>query len=100
MGGYQLTPEIFRHLQGVDWGTVSKELLAFAEWRARNYHWRNSRDSALAAGQSLEDVVQHDIENTISGERHWVQPRDRSTMAKGSGEKRHRYLCKRGREAS
>jgi DNA-directed RNA polymerase specialized sigma24 family protein len=25
----------------------------------------------LAAGQSLEDVVQHVIEKTISGERHW-----------------------------
>ena len=25
----------------------------------------------MAAGQSLEDVVQHVIEKTISGERHW-----------------------------
>jgi DNA-directed RNA polymerase specialized sigma24 family protein len=50
---------------------VGKELLAFAEWRARNYRWRSGRNSILAAGQSLEDVVQHIVEKTISGERHW-----------------------------
>jgi len=70
-GGYQLTPEIFSRLQAVDWGTVGKELLAFAEWRAKNYHWRGSRNMVLAAGQTLEDVVQQVIEKTVSGERHW-----------------------------
>jgi DNA-directed RNA polymerase specialized sigma24 family protein len=55
----------------VDWGAVGKELLAFAEWRARNYQWHSSRNLVFAAGQSLEDVVQRVIEKTISGERRW-----------------------------
>jgi DNA-directed RNA polymerase specialized sigma24 family protein len=55
----------------VDWSAVGKELLAFAESRARNYQWRSSRNLVLAAGQSLEDVVQRIIEKTISSERRW-----------------------------
>jgi DNA-directed RNA polymerase specialized sigma24 family protein len=53
----------------VDWSAVGKDLLAFAEWRARNYQWGSSGN--LAAGPSLEDVVQRVIEKTISGERRW-----------------------------
>jgi hypothetical protein len=70
-----LTPAIFRHLQEVDWGAVGKELLAFAEWRARNYQWRSGWNSVLAAGQSLEDVVQHVIKKRLAVNATGIQPR-------------------------
>lgn len=62
---------IFRRLQEADWEAISKELLAFAKWRADRYHWRSGSAYILPDGYELCDIVQHVIEKTINGDRKW-----------------------------
>lgn len=52
-------------------GEISKELTAFALWRAWNYAWRYGRGRDFALGRSVEDIVQEVIYKALSEERQW-----------------------------
>lgn len=54
-----------------DWGTLRNELLAYATWRAGYYRWYRGGPPELAAGQTVEDVVQEVIIKSLSGVRRW-----------------------------
>lgn len=68
----ELDPEVFRHLQQVNWNDVGRRLTLFAVRRAVFYGWLNS-DFQLLAGRdfTIDDIVQHVILKTITGERKW-----------------------------
>lgn len=67
----ELDPKIYNKLCQQDWGEIGKELLAFAEIRARNYDWCSPGSAHLAQGKTCEDVVQQVIVKTFAGERKW-----------------------------
>jgi DNA-directed RNA polymerase specialized sigma24 family protein len=66
-----LNPNTFNQLKNADWGTIGKRLLAFAIWWARKYDCSVVETLEVAHGMTLEDVVQHVIVKTLSGERQW-----------------------------
>lgn len=66
-----MNPATFNQLKNADWATIGKRLLAFAIWRARKYDWCVAETLEVAQGITLEDVVQHVIIKTLSGERRW-----------------------------
>jgi DNA-directed RNA polymerase specialized sigma24 family protein len=66
-----LDPKTFELLQKQDWDTIGRELVGFAVFWARNYHWRHGGPWELAAGETVEDIVQKVIVKTIEGKRNW-----------------------------
>lgn len=54
-----------------DWNAIVKELVGFAVFWARNYRWRRGGPWELAAGETVEDIVQQVILKTIEGKRKW-----------------------------
>jgi DNA-directed RNA polymerase specialized sigma24 family protein len=62
---------VFTLLQDQDWGAISKQMIAFAIYLARNYRWRKGRCWDLALGRTVEDMVQEVIVKTIEGRRGW-----------------------------
>jgi DNA-directed RNA polymerase specialized sigma24 family protein len=71
MEGAKLTPETFQQLKETDWGAVGQELLAFTILRIQNYKWGTYSRQELPQGKTPEDIVQHIIEKTLTGKRHW-----------------------------
>ena len=64
--------EVFKKLQEVeDWGTIYKDLLAYAVRRTQIYHWRTGGVQILPGGRELEDLVQDVITKTFEGQRKW-----------------------------
>lgn len=61
----------FELLWEADWGTIRRELLAYATWRARNYRWHRGDSVQLAEGKTVEDVVQEVIVKALNGIRRW-----------------------------
>lgn len=61
----------FKLLQEQDWEAIGKELVVFAVRRAWIYTWRDGGDWELAAGKTIEDLVQDVIVRTIEGVRKW-----------------------------
>jgi RNA polymerase sigma factor (sigma-70 family) len=70
-----LDPNTFKQLQGADWETIGKELVAYAEHLAQNYRWRRGGSCELAQGKTSEDIVQEVIVKTIEGDRRWKPER-------------------------
>ncbi len=66
-----MNPNTLNQLKSADWATLGKRLLAFAIWWARKYDWCVAEPLELAQGITLEDVVQHVVAKTFSGERQW-----------------------------
>lgn len=66
-----MDPKTFKLLQEQDWKAIGKELVAFAAWRAWGYQWRHGGNWDLAAGKTVEDLVQDVIVKTIEGVRKW-----------------------------
>lgn len=68
----EINPEVFRQLQQVNWNDLGRRLTAYALRRAVFYGWLNG-DSQLLAGRdfTIDDIVQHVILKTITGERKW-----------------------------
>ena len=62
---------MFALLSEADWETIGRNLVAFAIYRARNYHWRKGGGEELALGVTVEDIVATVIEKTFSGQRRW-----------------------------
>lgn len=66
-----MDPETLKLLDEQDWNSIGKHLVGFAVHRARNYHWRRGGPWELAAGETVEDIVQEVILKTIEGKRNW-----------------------------
>ena len=66
-----LKSEIAKELENADWAQLGKEMLAFAAWRAQNYHWRSGAGDQLASGTTLEDLVSSVVTKTLRGQRKW-----------------------------
>jgi DNA-directed RNA polymerase specialized sigma24 family protein len=66
-----MNQKTFTLLKKADWGTVRRQLLIYATWRARHYRWCRGGDEELAEGKTVEDVVQEIIEKAFSGVRRW-----------------------------
>jgi len=67
----ELDRAIYERLQEADWATLQSQLLACATWQARGYGWHRGDDLELAAGNTVEDVVQEVVMKTLSGTRQW-----------------------------
>lgn len=61
----------FRMLQEADWSAIGKELVAFTIWCIRGYTWKYGGAFEIPQGHTAEDIVQHVIVKTLSGERNW-----------------------------
>lgn len=68
---WSLVPSVRRELWQADWGEIGKQLLAFAVFRARMYHWRTGGVHLLPRGIELQDIVQDVIDKTLRGQRRW-----------------------------
>jgi RNA polymerase sigma factor (sigma-70 family) len=66
-----LDEETLALLGEADWGMLHRELLTYATWRAKNYRWRRGEGLELAAGMTVEDVVQEVVVKALSGIRKW-----------------------------
>lgn len=54
-----------------DWNTIGRQLVGYAERRAKRYSWQSGDPSLLAGGNLPEDIAQKVIEKAFSGERNW-----------------------------
>ena len=70
-GDNKLDQKTFRLLQNQDWKAIGKELVAYAVRRAWIYKWRDGGNRELAAGKTVEDLVQDVMVKTIEGVRKW-----------------------------
>jgi RNA polymerase sigma factor (sigma-70 family) len=66
-----LDQETLGLLEETDWGMIRKEMLTYATQRARSYWWRRGAGLELAAGMTVEDVVQEVVVKALSGVRRW-----------------------------
>lgn len=62
---------VFERLQEADWDTLQRKLLVCAMWQAKGYTWHRGDELDLAAGNTIEDVVQEVIVKALSGVRCW-----------------------------
>lgn len=64
--------DVFRRLREADWGIIGKKLLIHAHYRAAIYYsWRGDQTFELAAGHTIEDIIQEAILKACTGERKW-----------------------------
>jgi RNA polymerase sigma factor (sigma-70 family) len=66
-----LDQRTYKLLEEQDWDAISREIVNFAQWEAWRYKWQDGNRWELAAGKTVEDVVQDAIEKTIAGVRRW-----------------------------
>lgn len=66
-----LDQETLKLLQEADWNAIRRQLLAYATWRARGYHWNRGGNLELTGGYTVEDVAQEVIVKALSGTRKW-----------------------------
>jgi RNA polymerase sigma factor (sigma-70 family) len=62
---------VFSLLFEADWGHIGKSLLVYARRHLREYYWRCGGITALPNGNTEEDLVQHVIEDALSGKRKY-----------------------------
>jgi RNA polymerase sigma factor (sigma-70 family) len=66
-----LDQKTLKLLLEVEWSTIHRTLLAHTRLRARRYRWNGGGYLDLAAGYTVEDVVQEVIVKTLDGTRRW-----------------------------
>ena len=66
-----LDQETLRLFLEAEWSTIYRTLLAHTVWQARRYRWSCSGHLDLAAGYTVEDVVQEVIVRALCGTRRW-----------------------------